>query len=382
MTNGFLLAGDLETGLIAALAEIGRACGVDACVILRGLDGRMESKVCGGVGFGVTEKEMATAGRVFETGEPIEEEAPGVAPSPMRWIPLAGKSGVLGVLGSRISGGGPLPSDSVRRLRAFAGQLSLLLDWECGSRARAIAAAEAVAEASRRRLIDLVSHELKSPLAALEAALEGLNAQPAEAAFYLEESLRALGRLGRTVDNLLDVGRLETGSVKPRSDWCDIAEICETAIELAGDVLRGRDVQREFLAGAPLIKVDETLVCHALVHLLHNAATHSPPLSDIMLKARADHEGVEIEVLDRGPGLQADEKDKVFEKFFKGKRAPAGSAGLGLTIVRGFIRSLGGDVGAEDRAGGGATFRIRIPCQTMPMPTGSPGGGALSAGDS
>lgn len=367
MTNGFLVAGDLRGGLDAALAAIEQSCGVLAQVILRGLDGRLESGIRAGSFSGMLDKEWATAVRVFEAGESAEEGGSNAGPISVRWIPLMGKSGVLGVLGGGLPGGGPLPFESVRWLHVFARQLSLLLEWECGLRARTMAEADSLAETSRRRLIDLVSHELKLPLSALEAALEGLNADPAEAAFYVNESVRALRRLGRTVDNLLDVGRLETGSLKARIDWCDIADVCDAAIELTGDALTGRNVQWKVRPGTPLIKVDETLVCHALVHLLHNAATHTPAESEIILKAWVEDGILNIEVLDRGPGLKPHERERLFEKFFKGKGAPTGGAGLGLTIVRGFIGLLGGAVSAEDRVGGGAIFRIRLPCEAMAL---------------
>jgi len=367
MTNGFLAAGDLKRGLDAALPVIEEACGVVAQVILRGLDGRLESGIRAGLLSGLSDKEWASAIRVFEAGESAEELGPKAEGSSVRWVPLVGKCGVLGVLGGGLPVGGPPSFESARRLRAFAHQLSVLLEWECGLRARIMAEADALAEISRRRMIDLVSHELKLPLSALEAALEGLNADPAEAAFYVNESLRALRRLGRTVDNLLDVGRLETGSLKVRIDWCDIVDVCDTAIELTGDALTGRNVQWEVRPGTPLIKVDETLVCHALVHLLHNAAIHTPAGSEIILKAGVDDGILDIGVLDRGPGLKPHERERLFEKFFKGKGAPTGGAGLGLTIVRGFIGMLGGTVSAEDRIGGGAIFRIRLPCETMPL---------------
>ncbi|HPA17588.1 MAG TPA: ATP-binding protein [Verrucomicrobiae bacterium] len=363
MTNSFLRAGDSGKGLEEALREIEGACGVVACVVLGGTNGTLEPESCAGFTCGPGDEDRGGAVLAFETGVSSDGGVAGAPTTRAWWVPMAGASDVIGVLGARDPSGGGVAPESVWRLKAFAGQLALLLEWANGLRARVVADAQAVAERSRRTLIDLVSHELKSPLSALEAALEGLGGDPAGAAFYLSESLCALRRLCRTVDNLLDMGRLETGAVTPRMDWCDIADICDTAVQLSRGVVEGREVRCDIGPGAPLVRVDEALVCHALMQLLHNAATHTPAGSGITLRASADEGILCLDVMDRGPGVSHKEKEKIFEKFFKGKSAPPGSAGLGLAVARGFVGALGGDISAEQREGGGAVFRIRIPCE-------------------
>jgi two-component system sensor histidine kinase KdpD len=220
-------------------------------------------------------------------------------------------------------------------------------------------------ERLRRTLLDSVSHELKTPLAAMQAAADGLQRDSLHQDRYMPELHSALRRLRRIVDNLLNMSRLESGSVKPLLDWCDVSELCDAAIDLAGHALIGHEVHRRLPADLPMVKLDQALIEQALANLLLNAAMHTPLGTEVVLLAEVSGGQLTLGVLDRGPGLPEGDTSVLFQKFSRGERQPAGGSGLGLAIARGFARAHGGDATAARRPHGGADFRLIIPVQTL-----------------
>src|SRR5262249_42363835 len=118
--------------------------------------------------------------------------------------------------------------------------------------------------------------------------------------------------------------------------------------------------------GMPLVRMDFVLMQQVLTNLLLNAALHTPPGTTVQLKAGAEADALILTVADNGPGLDPDVVPLIFEKFYRGPTAPAGGTGLGLAIVKGFVEAQGGQVKAENRAGGGAKFTIRLPLAKAP----------------
>ncbi len=365
MSNAFLAAKDPRAGVGDALRVLEGACGVSGSVILRGADGALAAEPSAGFPCDAAGGDRAAAVRAFEGRAVSGGDAGMMGAGCAAWMPLVSGQDVLGVLGFRRRDGGALGSGETPRLKLFAGQLGLLLGWESRMRQGFSAEFERATESFRRAVIDSVSHELKSPLSVIEAALEGLGGAPADASFYLAEALSALRRICRTVDNLLDLARIEGGAVRPRVAWCSPAEICDVAMQFAGDALAGRAVSRADEPDGPLVMVDEALVCQALVNLLHNAAVHTPAGTAVTLRSAIDGGGLCIEVMDRGPGIPPEARARIFEKFIKGPAAPSGCAGIGLAVARGFAGLLGGSVSCSEREGGGAVFRMRIPCDVM-----------------
>jgi two-component system sensor histidine kinase KdpD len=225
-----------------------------------------------------------------------------------------------------------------------------------------------VAEASdhlRHTLLDSVSHELKTPIAALQSAIDEMSADPPESHRYVPELRGALRRLRRTVDNLLNMTRLESGAVKPMLDWCHVDELCDDAVDMIGDALIGHRFYVKVSKTLPMVKIDRALIEQALVNLLLNSAMHTPAGTAVTLRARLENGELVLSVLDRGPGLPADDAEVLFQKFARGENAPAGGSGLGLAIARGFVRAHSGEVRARNLAGGGAEFALALPVETL-----------------
>lgn len=222
-------------------------------------------------------------------------------------------------------------------------------------------------ERLRKTLLDCVSHELKTPLAAIGAAsqeLLRLSGDGANAAMLKElatEIHDGSYRLNRVVNNLLDMNRLESGVVQPNLEWCDVRELVQSAIDIERESLTGRDLRLDVPDNTPLALVDHLLMEQAVAKLLANAGSHTPSRLPIEVDAEYANGHLVISVGDRGPGVLPEVSERIFEKFYRGDRRRAGGLGLGLSIARGFVEAHGGKLTAEHRDGGGARFTINIP---------------------
>jgi two-component system, OmpR family, sensor histidine kinase KdpD len=261
-------------------------------------------------------------------------------------------------------------------LEAFTRHAALILERielrTAAEQARLLAESEKFS----RTLLNSISHELRTPLAASTSAASALAASNAATSeqrrALVDEILEANARLNRVVGNLLDVARLESGKVRPHLDWHDARDLVQTTL---------RELQRE-LASCPistilpaepmLVRLDFSLVQHALGNLLLNAAAHTPAGTPVEIRASLADGHLLLSVTDRGPGIPAEILPRVFDKFFRAPNALTGGSGLGLTIAKGFVEAHGGSVSADNRLGGGAVFSLRLPQPEQP-PTVEPG---------
>jgi two-component system sensor histidine kinase KdpD len=222
-------------------------------------------------------------------------------------------------------------------------------------------------ERLRKTLLDCVSHELKTPLAAIGAASQELlrlvaNGQNAPMLKELAGEIHdGSHRLNRVVNNLLDMNRLESGVVQPNREWCDVRELLQSAIESERESTDGREVRLDLPENTPLALIDHLLMEQAVAKLLANAGSHTPSRLPIEIDAECNNGRLVISVSDRGPGFPPELRERVFEKFYRGDGRRAGGLGLGLAIARGFVEAHGGKLTAENRDGGGARFTIDVP---------------------
>jgi two-component system, OmpR family, sensor histidine kinase KdpD len=228
-------------------------------------------------------------------------------------------------------------------------------------------------ERLRKTLLDCVSHELKTPLAAIAAASQELsrltaNIQDAQILKELAGEIRdGSHRLNRVVNNLLDMNRLESGVIRPKREWCDVRELLQSAVDTERESINGRDIRLDVPEEIPLALLDHTLIEQAVAKLVANAGSHTPPNLPIEIDAEYTNEGLLISVSDRGPGVPPEAIDRLFEKFYRCDNRKTGGLGLGLSIARGLIEAHGGRLTAENRDGGGARFVIRLPVRVTNM---------------
>jgi len=225
------------------------------------------------------------------------------------------------------------------------------------------------AEKLREALLNSVSHDFQTPLAAIIGAATTLESFGAVA----DEATRAdlvvtireeAERLARFIANLLDLGRIRGGALHPRPEAVELADIVDAALRQAGPRLARHRVGVALPLDLAMIRADPLLLEHALVNLLENAAKYSGDGSAIRLQATGRGDSIELAVADQGVGIAAAELPMVFDRYYRGgdhDARPAG-AGLGLTIARAFVEACGGGLTVESAGvGHGATFRINLP---------------------
>ena len=146
-----------------------------------------------------------------------------------------------------------------------------------------------------------------------------------------------------------------------KREWVPLEEMVGSVLTRLEKRLVGRPVEVRLPDDLPLLSVDPVLIEQVLLNLLENAAKYTPAESPLEITARADESTVVFEVADRGPGLPEEALGRVFEKFYRGPHVGVGGVGLGLPICRGMVEAHSGSITAENRAGGGAVFRVTLP---------------------
>jgi two-component system sensor histidine kinase KdpD len=279
-------------------------------------------------------------------------------------LPLVREDTAIGVLILKMPPESTLTLSQRDLADSFAAQLAQLVEREqlraAGEREKLLAESDKL----HRTLLDGVSHELKTPLAVLSAAVENLQAADESTRADLAAEIRtATRRLNRLVNNLLDQTRLESGALKPRLDWCDGHDLVNAAIDGVSESLNGHPFETSIPKDLPLFRADAALMEQVIANLLLNSALHTPPGTEIFLAAGVDRAKSRIyfTVADRGPGLPAAMRGRLFQKFQRGDAAKAGGLGLGLSIIRGFVTAQGGDVVAGENPGGGAVLTVYLP---------------------
>ncbi|PBC95584.1 two-component system sensor histidine kinase KdpD [Streptomyces sp. Ag82_O1-15] len=255
-----------------------------------------------------------------------------------------------------------LPASDRRVLAAFAAQAAVVLDRQ--RLQHEADQAKELAEGNRIRtaLLAAVSHDLRTPLAAIKAAVSSLRSDDVawseeDQAELLEAIEEGADRLDHLVGNLLDMSRLQTGTVTPLIREIDLDEVVPMAL---GGVPEG-SAELDIPETLPMVAVDPGLLERAVANLVENAVKYSPTDEPVLVSASAMANRVEVRVVDRGPGVPDEAKDRIFAPFQRYGDAPRGAGvGLGLAVARGFAEAMGGTLNAEDTPGGGLTMVLTV----------------------
>ena len=229
---------------------------------------------------------------------------------------------------------------------------------------RAEAAALDRANELRTALLNAVSHDLRTPLASIKASVSSLRADdvawsPHETAEFLAAIEDDTDRLNQLVGNLLDMSRLQTGALELMRHPVALDEVVANAVASLG--AQADDLVVDVPEDLPLALVDPGLLERAVANIVGNALHWSPPGGVVELCARMSVPDLELRVVDHGPGVPQDARERILLPFQRlGDRA-TGGVGLGLAIASGFVEAMDGELVVEDTPGGGATFRILLP---------------------
>ena len=315
--------------------------------------------------------DIAAAKWSFETNRPAGRGADNLPGARRLFMPLRTGRGAVGVVGLDTERPGPLLTPEQRRLfDALSDQaavaierVNLVEDVESAMRA-------AEADRLRQALLTSISHDLRTPLAAIIGSAGTLRDFPDDLseearADLLATILAELERLNRFIANLLDMTRLESGAITPNRAAHDLAEIVGSALQRAGRVLAGHHVTVDLADDLPMVDIDPVLFEQVLFNLLDNAAKYAPEGTTVGIEAgRTVSGGVALRVIDEGEGIPPEELERVFDKFHrvrKGDSVRAGT-GLGLAVCRGFVEAMGGTIVPGNRVDRpGAVFTVTLP---------------------
>jgi two-component system sensor histidine kinase KdpD len=298
----------------------------------------------------------------------IELGSAAVAPGRGVALPLRAGDQLIGTL-VLASGTGVDPSASGRFLPALASVIGIALDRERLAHEALETEALRRSDLLKTALLRAVSHDLRSPLTAIRASLEALASVELQLDerrrdALLQTALLESERLDRMVRNLLDLSRLQAGVARPALRLRPVDGLLDAALRQFPLDESRIDVS---CTGGPLVNVDPAQLERVLVNLLENALKFSPAGERIEVDVTQRGSEVLLRVTDRGPGLPASERERVFEPFQRGAAARAGSgAGLGLAIARGFVEANGGRLWAE-ASGEGASFVVALPTSADPV---------------
>jgi two-component system sensor histidine kinase KdpD len=289
------------------------------------------------------------------------------------YLPLiVGGTGVGVMRVARSRGAGSFGEEEERLLTTFAYQAALAIDKaNLAERARHAAALEE-ADRIKTALLSSVSHDLRSPLAAIKTAVTGLldpgatldGTDRAELLTAIDEET---DRLARLVANLLDLSRIQGGALRPRKEWVDLAEIVVAVVDRLAPRLRGHPIEMALPDELPLLPCDYARVDQVLSNMIENAAAYAPEGTPISITAQPREGGVLVRVKDHGPGIPISEQERVFEPFYRGAATEGlhTGSGLGLAICRGIMEAHGGWIRVDPADAPGTSVVFWLPGSTI-----------------
>lgn len=319
--------------------------------------------------------ELSAARWAMEKGEPAGWRTDTLPNIRLRFVPLTSAQRVVGILGFEPPNPEALlPNEEETRLSATVQQAAIALDRALLVREAVKAAALAENDALRDTLLSSLSHDLRTPLAAITGSVTTLESQaadlsPAQTRELLQTIRQEAARLARFVGNLMEMSRIESGAIKAKRDWVDVGDAVRAAVERCEIARPGRTTKVSLAPDLAFVRGDQDLLVQVIFNLLDNAHKYGEE-GEVSVYARNDGEQVMISVTDEGPGIKAADLDKIFEKFWRGggtdRRKPG--TGLGLSICRGFVVALGGTITAESPAARrrGTRLLVRLPAAPVP----------------
>ncbi|MFP5078406.1 DUF4118 domain-containing protein [Rhizobium sp. YIM 134829] len=327
----------------------------------------------------LVDADIAAAKWAWEHNRPAGRAADTLPGAKRLYLPLRTARGAVGVIGLDNDRQGPLLTPDQQRLfDALADQAALAI--ERVELVSDVDRARLAAETDRLRtaLLTSISHDLKTPLAAIMGSagtLRDLGGEiPEEArAELLTTIVDESERLSRFIANLLDMTRIGAGAMEPNYALHYLGDLVGTALKRAGRITSGHRLSLDMPESLPMVRLDPVLFEQVLFNLIDNAAKYAPVGSEIEIRARSEGQAVLLSVADQGPGIPSEDLEKIFDSFYRVRKADTVQAGtgLGLAICRGFIEAMGGTIQAANRPGGrGAVFTIRMPLSAALPPLG------------
>jgi two-component system sensor histidine kinase KdpD len=367
-------AATMEEVCRAAIERISRLFDVRVCILLPDASGRLHTAVRD-FDEPVPDSEFGVADWAFRHEQPAGRFTDTLATAMALHVPLLTAHGAVGVLCLSLEEN--LSAPQAELLRGLANQIALAVEREQLEEAATQSSMLQESERLSKTLLNLISHELRTPVTAIVGAASSL-AEPkvdADAASrrQLHRSIRdSATRLDKLIENLLDMTRLESGTLRIDTDWTDVSDLVRTVRERIADELAGHEFEVEIEPDLPPVRMDPVLMEQVLYNLLHNAALYTPKGTRVrlvvqrVLCAAESRDDLVLTVMDRGPGLSAEDLARAFDKFHRVNRSSTTGLGLGLSICKGLVEAHGGAISAQNRRSGGLRVTIQLPIEPMP----------------
>ncbi len=371
LSRDLAVAIDREDILRIVVQHVESTFGRNVVILLPAREADRLEVVAGSANLTLPDEEVAVADWVYRRGAPAGRHTTTLPAAMLRYLPLRTAHGIVGVLGVAAPDQpqSHLTPEQRRLMDAYANQAALSLERaSLDERARQAEVLQAT-EKLQTALLNSVSHELRTPLVSITGALSTLLANTGQLDNQMEYALvenahEEAQRLNRLVGNLLDMTRLEAGTLPMRLEPSDIQDVIGSALAQLGERVARRAIQVQVPADMPLVPLDFVSTVQVLVNLFDNAVKYAPADQPIEVTVRTRRTQMELQVADRGPGIPADDLERIFERFYRFPHpGSAGGTGLGLSICQAIVEVHHGTITAQNRAGGGACFTVTLPLE-------------------
>ncbi len=315
---------------------------------------------------------MALVQWAFEHGDTAGLGTDTLPANPCLVIPLKATMRLRGILAVEPDEGTFLGPEQRRLLDICASLLAISIERIHYLDVAQKTVVQMESEKLRNSLLSAISHDLRTPLAALVGLADTLKLTNPAAKDDEKEIIDAIRhsamRMNDLVNNLLDMARLESGTVQLNRQWQPLEEVIGSALSSCAALLEERPINIHLDENLPLLNIDAVLIERVLVNILENASKYTPPDSSIEINGFLQNENVIVTIDDHGPGLPAGRENAIFEKFERGNKENATpGVGLGLAISRAIMKAHGGFIHGETRYNGGARFTLSLPFSAPPL---------------
>jgi two-component system sensor histidine kinase KdpD len=366
LSRDLAVAFNLNEILQAVVTHISQTLSREVVILLpRPSDGRLEPRASS-IGFMLDENQLAVAVWSFQRATQAGRGTDTLPSVDIRCLPLRTSHGVVGILGIKPVGQSSTLTPNQRELlQAFANQTALAVERaqlaEQAQQAELLQSAEKL----RTTLLNMISHDLRTPLVSITGALSSLQEDGIEfdedtRHNLIENACQEAERLNRLVGNLLDMTRIEAGALQINRELCDVQDVIGSSLEQLE--LQNHTVAVHAPFDLPHVPMDFVLMVQVLTNLLDNAVKYSRSGMPVEVNARIHDTMLEIEVTDRGIGIPPADLVRVFDKFYRVQQPGSViGSGLGLSICKGIIEAHGGRIWAKNREGGGTAVTFTLP---------------------
>ena len=365
-------AADLDAVLATAVTQLRQSFEAEVAILLAPT-GQLTREPHGSSTLTIDDKEFSVATWAFDHGRPAGRFTDTLPAAAIHFVPLRTPNRVAGVVGLQLPAQRHLTFEQELQLETFVNQIALVVERQLLDVAARQSALLQESERLHTTLLNSISHELRTPIATITGAISILRnhfnttAETTRQALFDDVS-DAANRLNHLVANLLDMSRLDAGRLQLKLDWCMINDVVGVAVQRLQPKLGQHPLTIDTPPDLPLVQMDFVLMEQVLINLLHNTATYTPAGTAIEISARLARGWLTLTIADRGPGIPADQLEKIFDKFYRVPGTATGGTGLGLSICRGLVAAHGGELSAANRDGGGVAFTIKLPAALAPPP--------------